>query len=315
MKSDVQIAAEAKLKPILAIAAKFGIPAKYIECYGDHKAKVRIDILKTLKPRKKAKYIVVTGITPTHLGEGKTVTTIGLAMALAALKKEYSAKFDEKENILNELKVRGDEDEKEKAAELKKIEDDFDAARDGLTAEITAWERKLKDETSRTEKEKKDFDREIEKLRLESALKENASAAELQKNERKWRKLQRDLEEQLADIERRFADEKESIKSRLNIKTEEISTIKVRMTLRDERRQSEIKHRQEEVRKIILALEAEQKELEERYAKNTGGLKAGLEASRKELEGLKKDAAAKEEKWRKEGVKGLFVKASPFKCE
>ncbi|MDD5136223.1 MAG: formate--tetrahydrofolate ligase [Candidatus Omnitrophica bacterium] len=82
MKSDVQIASEAKLKPISSIAAKLGIPNKYIECYGYHKAKVSIDILKALKPRKKAKYIVVTGITPTHLGEGKTVTTVGLAMAL-----------------------------------------------------------------------------------------------------------------------------------------------------------------------------------------------------------------------------------------
>ena len=91
MKSDVQITAEAKLKPISAIAANLGIPNKYIECYGDHKAKVRIDILKTLKPRKKAKYIVVTGITPTHLGEGKTVTTIGLAMALNKFHKRTIA--------------------------------------------------------------------------------------------------------------------------------------------------------------------------------------------------------------------------------
>ncbi|MDD5428918.1 MAG: formate--tetrahydrofolate ligase [Candidatus Omnitrophica bacterium] len=91
MKSDVQIAAEAKLRPIAAIAAKLGIPNKYIECYGDHKAKVRIDILKTLKQKKNAKYIVVTGITPTHLGEGKTVTTVGLSMALNRLKKKTCA--------------------------------------------------------------------------------------------------------------------------------------------------------------------------------------------------------------------------------
>jgi formate--tetrahydrofolate ligase len=91
MKSDVQIAAEAKLKPISSIATKLGIPAKYIECYGDHKAKVRIDILKSLKPRKNSKYIVVTGITPTHLGEGKTVTTIGLSMALSRLNKSSCA--------------------------------------------------------------------------------------------------------------------------------------------------------------------------------------------------------------------------------
>jgi formate--tetrahydrofolate ligase len=91
MKSDVQIAAEAKLKLISSIAEELGIPKKYIEAYGDHKAKVRIDILKTLKPRKKSKYIVVTGITPTHLGEGKTVTAIGLAMALNRFHKRTIA--------------------------------------------------------------------------------------------------------------------------------------------------------------------------------------------------------------------------------
>ena len=83
MKSDVQIAREAKLKPISSIAVTLGIPSKYTECYGYHKAKVSIDILKALRLRKKAKYIVVTGITPTHLGEGKTVTTVGLSMALS----------------------------------------------------------------------------------------------------------------------------------------------------------------------------------------------------------------------------------------
>ena len=91
MKSDVQIAAEAKLKLVSSIAEELGIPKKYIEAYGDHKAKVRIDILKTLKPWKKSKYVVVTGITPTHLGEGKTVTAIGLAMALNRFHKRTIA--------------------------------------------------------------------------------------------------------------------------------------------------------------------------------------------------------------------------------
>ncbi len=91
MKSDVQIAAEAKLKPISAIAAKLGISGKYIECYGAHKAKVSIDILNNLKTRKNAKYVVVTGMTPTHLGEGKTVTTIGLSMALNKFGKKACA--------------------------------------------------------------------------------------------------------------------------------------------------------------------------------------------------------------------------------
>ncbi len=76
------------LKPIISIAAKTGISRKYLELYGDYKAKISLDILK--KNRRsagsaKSKYIVVTGITPTHLGEGKTVTTIGLSMALNRL--------------------------------------------------------------------------------------------------------------------------------------------------------------------------------------------------------------------------------------
>ena len=69
------------LKPITAIASRLGIPRKYLELYGDYKAKISLDILKKAGS-KHGKYIVVTGITPTHLGEGKTVTTIGLSMAL-----------------------------------------------------------------------------------------------------------------------------------------------------------------------------------------------------------------------------------------
>ncbi|MDP3786780.1 MAG: formate--tetrahydrofolate ligase [Candidatus Omnitrophota bacterium] len=69
------------IKPIAAIAVKLGIPRKNLELFGDYKAKISLNILKKSDSRK-GKYIVVTGITPTHLGEGKTVTTIGLSMAL-----------------------------------------------------------------------------------------------------------------------------------------------------------------------------------------------------------------------------------------
>jgi len=73
-----------KLYPITKIAAKLGIPRRSLELYGDYKAKILLDVLKGRGPRSRVrgKYIVVTGITPTHLGEGKTVTTIGLSMAL-----------------------------------------------------------------------------------------------------------------------------------------------------------------------------------------------------------------------------------------
>ncbi|MDP3792036.1 MAG: formate--tetrahydrofolate ligase [Candidatus Omnitrophota bacterium] len=80
------------LKPINSIATKLGISNRYLEPYGYHKAKISLDILKSKKNlRSKGKYIVVTGITPTHLGEGKTVTTIGLSMALNKLGKKTVA--------------------------------------------------------------------------------------------------------------------------------------------------------------------------------------------------------------------------------
>ncbi len=88
--NDIEIAQKAKLKPIAGIAAALGIPRAQIELYGDFKAKISLDILN--KPgNRKGKYIVVTGITPTHLGEGKTVTTIGLSMALNRSGKKAAA--------------------------------------------------------------------------------------------------------------------------------------------------------------------------------------------------------------------------------
>lgn len=82
------------LKPISSIAAKLGISRKYLELYGDYKAKISLDIIKGVRGSGlgvRGKYIVVTGITPTHLGEGKTVTTIGLSMALNKLGKKAVA--------------------------------------------------------------------------------------------------------------------------------------------------------------------------------------------------------------------------------
>ena len=75
--------------PIINIAKKLGIKPKFLELYGNFKAKVSLDVLKGRRP--KGNYVVVTWITPTHLGEGKTVTTIGLAMALAKSGKKSAA--------------------------------------------------------------------------------------------------------------------------------------------------------------------------------------------------------------------------------
>lgn len=85
--SDLEIAQATKMKPILEVAKKAGVPKKYLELYGDYKAKISLDIMKTLKSKKDGKYIDVTAITPTPLGEGKTVTTIGLSMGLSRIGK------------------------------------------------------------------------------------------------------------------------------------------------------------------------------------------------------------------------------------
>jgi len=79
--SDIDIAQEAKLKPIIQVAEELGIHEDELELYGPYKAKVKLEILKRLKDRPDGKYIDVTAITPTPLGEGKTTTTVGLSQA------------------------------------------------------------------------------------------------------------------------------------------------------------------------------------------------------------------------------------------
>jgi formate--tetrahydrofolate ligase len=87
MKSDLEIAQAAKMKPITEIAAGLGIAEDELIPYGRYKAKVPLSILDRLKGRRDGKYIDVTAITPTPLGEGKTVTTIGVSQALGVLGK------------------------------------------------------------------------------------------------------------------------------------------------------------------------------------------------------------------------------------
>jgi len=83
MLSDLAIAQAAKLKPILEIAESVGLEPGDLEPYGWYKAKVHLDVLERFKGKPNAKYIDVTAITPTPLGEGKTTTTVGLSQALA----------------------------------------------------------------------------------------------------------------------------------------------------------------------------------------------------------------------------------------
>src|SRR5512136_2017477 len=82
--SDIDIAQAAKVKPITQIAAELGIREDELELYGPYKAKIKLEILERLKDRPNGKYIDVTAITPTPLGEGKTTTTVGLSQALGA---------------------------------------------------------------------------------------------------------------------------------------------------------------------------------------------------------------------------------------
>jgi formate--tetrahydrofolate ligase len=85
-KTDIQIAQEASVRPILDVArTRLGIDAKDLLLYGHYKAKISVDYLRTLDSLPNAKLILVTAITPTPAGEGKTTTTVGLGDALNKL--------------------------------------------------------------------------------------------------------------------------------------------------------------------------------------------------------------------------------------
>ena len=82
--SDIEIAQDSYLKPITQVGAELGLLDSEMELYGPHKSKVKLEILERLKNVPNGKYVDVTAITPTPLGEGKTTTTIGLSQALGA---------------------------------------------------------------------------------------------------------------------------------------------------------------------------------------------------------------------------------------
>src|SRR5205809_4716456 len=89
MPSDIEIAQAAKMRRISAVAReKLGIPEEHLEPYGHYKAKVHLEYLDSLKARKDAKLILVTAMTPTPAGEGKTTTTVGLGDALNHIGKK-----------------------------------------------------------------------------------------------------------------------------------------------------------------------------------------------------------------------------------
>ena len=94
-KSDIEIAQSVTMKHITEIASTSGIDAKYIEQYGNYKAKIDLSLLSDSKDKPDGKLILVTAITPTPAGEGKTTTTIGLADALRRIGKKVTVALRE----------------------------------------------------------------------------------------------------------------------------------------------------------------------------------------------------------------------------
>lgn len=88
MKSDIQIAQETEMRPIVEIAERAGVDEKYLEQYGRYKAKIDYNIMKAEGFGNKGRLVLVTAISPTPAGEGKTTTTVGLADAMNKLGKK-----------------------------------------------------------------------------------------------------------------------------------------------------------------------------------------------------------------------------------
>ena len=87
MLSDIEIAQQAKMLPITEVAAKLGIGEEDIEMYGRYKAKLSMDLIRRMEDKQAGKLVLVTAITPTPAGEGKSTTTVGLAQGLAKIDK------------------------------------------------------------------------------------------------------------------------------------------------------------------------------------------------------------------------------------
>src|SRR5215217_7308608 len=87
LPKNLEVARQAKLRPLNEIAAEIGIGEHLLEPYGEGVAKIKLDAIEELADRPKAKYVVVSAITPTPLGEGKTTTTVGLGQAFKHIGK------------------------------------------------------------------------------------------------------------------------------------------------------------------------------------------------------------------------------------
>lgn len=87
-KSDIEIAQEAKMLPVIQIAAQLGLTEEDLELYGKYKAKISMEAIEKLKSNPDGKLVLVTAINPTPAGEGKTTTTVGLGQALSRIGKK-----------------------------------------------------------------------------------------------------------------------------------------------------------------------------------------------------------------------------------
>ena len=90
MKTDIDIAREATLRPIFEIAEPLGLAADDLQLFGKHIAKVPLEVMERYRDRPDGKLILVSAMTPTKHGEGKTTTTIGLTQALVRLGHQAS---------------------------------------------------------------------------------------------------------------------------------------------------------------------------------------------------------------------------------
>jgi len=88
MKTDVQIAQEAQMLPIVEVGKKIGLSDDDLELYGKYKAKISLDVFEKLKDKEDGKLVLVTAINPTPAGEGKTTTNVGLSMGLNKIGKK-----------------------------------------------------------------------------------------------------------------------------------------------------------------------------------------------------------------------------------
>ena len=88
MKSDIEIALAATMNPVMDVAGKLGVPADAVLQYGPYKAKISLDYIKSLTDKPDGNLILVTAMTPTPAGEGKTTTTVGLGDGLNRIGKQ-----------------------------------------------------------------------------------------------------------------------------------------------------------------------------------------------------------------------------------